>query len=91
MHTIFTIFKRDVRNISTNWVAAIIIGGLIFLPSLYAWLNVYASSDPYSRTDKLPVAVVNEDNVAFLTSCAIIFIAFGALLKERINNVLINY
>ncbi|WP_210468049.1 YhgE/Pip domain-containing protein [Sporosarcina sp. 6E9] len=61
MHSIFTIFKRDVRNISTNWVVAIIIGGLIFLPSLYAWLNIYASSDPYSRTDKLPVAVVNED------------------------------
>ncbi|MFD1927069.1 YhgE/Pip family protein [Sporosarcina siberiensis] len=61
MHNIFTIFKRDLRNISTNWVAAILIGGLIFLPSLYAWLNIYASSDPYGRTDKLPVAVVNED------------------------------
>jgi len=61
MHNVFTIFKRDVRNISTNWVAAILIGGLIFLPSLYAWLNIYASSDPYGRTDKLPVAIVNED------------------------------
>lgn len=61
MRNIFTIFKRDVRNISTNWVAAVLIGGLIFLPSLYAWLNIYASSDPYGRTDKLPVAVVNED------------------------------
>ncbi|REB07482.1 YhgE/Pip domain-containing protein [Sporosarcina sp. BI001-red] len=60
----FTIFKRDVRNISTNWVAAVLIGGLIFLPSLYAWLNIYASSDPYGRTDKLPVAVVNEDKGA---------------------------
>lgn len=61
MLNVFTIFKRDLRNISTNWIAAIIIGGLIFLPSLYAWLNIYASSDPYGRTDKLPVAVVNED------------------------------
>lgn len=64
MRTIFKIFKRDVRNISTNWVAAVLIGGLIFLPSLYAWLNIYASSDPYGRTDKLPVAVVNEDKGA---------------------------
>lgn len=64
MRNIFTIFKRDVRNISTNWVAAVLIGGLIFLPSLYAWLNIYASSDPYGRTDKLPVAVVNEDKGA---------------------------
>lgn len=61
MKDILAIFKRDVRNISTNWVAAILIGGLIFLPSLYAWLNIYASSDPYGRTDKLPVAIVNED------------------------------
>ncbi len=64
MRNIFSIFKRDVRNISTNWVAAVLIGGLIFLPSLYAWLNIYASSDPYGRTDKLPVAVVNEDQGA---------------------------
>ena len=61
MRTIFKLFTRDVHNISTNWVAAVLIGGLIFLPSLYAWLNIYASTDPYGRTDKLPVAVVNED------------------------------
>ncbi|MCM3759040.1 YhgE/Pip domain-containing protein [Sporosarcina aquimarina] len=64
MRNIFTIFKRDVRNISTNWVAAVLIGGLIVLPSLYAWLNIYASSDPYGRTDNLPIAVVNEDKGA---------------------------
>lgn len=64
MRTIFSIFIRDIRNISTNWVAAVLIGGLIFLPSLYAWLNIYASSDPYARTDKLPVAIVNEDKGA---------------------------
>ncbi len=64
MHAIFSIFKRDVRNITKNWVAAVLIGGLIVLPSLYAWLNIYASSDPYGRTDKLPVAVVNEDKGA---------------------------
>ncbi|GKV68671.1 membrane protein [Sporosarcina sp. NCCP-2716] len=64
MHAIFSIFKQDVRNITRNWVAAVLIGGLIVLPSLYAWLNIYASSDPYGRTDKLPVAVVNEDKGA---------------------------
>src|SRR5699024_4919648 len=37
------------------------IGGLVFLPSLYAWLNIYASWDPYGNTDQLPVGVVNED------------------------------
>ncbi|WP_274308820.1 YhgE/Pip domain-containing protein [Solibacillus daqui] len=61
MKNSWNIFKSDIRNISRNWVAAILIGGLVFLPSLYAWLNIYASWDPYAKTDQLPVAIVNED------------------------------
>ncbi|MFJ7973702.1 YhgE/Pip family protein [Psychrobacillus sp. NPDC096389] len=61
MKNSWNIFKTDIQNISRNWVAAILIGGLVFLPSLYAWLNIYASWDPYSKTDQLPVAIVNED------------------------------
>lgn len=49
------------KNIGTNWVAAILIGGLTLLPSLYAWFNIEAAWDPYGNTDQLPVAVVNED------------------------------
>ncbi|MFF2755569.1 YhgE/Pip family protein [Psychrobacillus sp. NPDC058041] len=59
-----SIFRTDLQNICRNWVAAILIGGLVFLPSLYAWLNIYASWDPYSHTDQLPVAIVNEDTGA---------------------------
>ncbi|WP_153722186.1 YhgE/Pip domain-containing protein [Sporosarcina cascadiensis] len=66
MKVSWNIFKMDLKNISRNWVAAILIGGLTFLPSLYAWLNIYAAWDPYSRTDKLPVAVVNEDEGALI-------------------------
>lgn len=61
MRKSWSIYKTDVKNIGRNWVAAILIGGLIFLPSLYAWLNIYASWDPYGKTSQLPVAVVNED------------------------------
>ncbi len=42
IHHVFQIYKRDIHNILTNWVVAVIIGGLLFLPSLYAWLNIYA-------------------------------------------------
>lgn len=49
---------------SKNWVALVILGGLIFLPSLYAWLNITASWDPYGQTDQIPVGVVNEDQGA---------------------------
>ncbi|PAV28875.1 phage infection protein [Virgibacillus profundi] len=56
------IFLNDLGNIGTNWVAAILIGGLVFLPSLYAWFNIGASWDPYGRTNQIPVGVVNEDS-----------------------------
>lgn len=64
MKNIWKIFTNDVKNISTNWVATIIISGLIFLPSLYAWLNILASWDPYAQTDQMAVAIVNEDKGA---------------------------
>lgn len=61
MRNSWNIFSNDVKSISTNLVTAIIIGGLIFLPSLYAWLNIAAAWDPYGQTDQIPVGVVNED------------------------------
>jgi len=61
MKNIGNIFKTDMKNIGTNWVAAILIGGLILLPSLYAWVNIKAMWDPYSQTDQIPVGIVNED------------------------------
>ncbi|CDQ20294.1 YhgE/Pip domain-containing protein [Halobacillus karajensis] len=64
MKNIWKIFSNDWKNISTNWVALILIGGLTILPSLYAWFNIEASWDPYSQTDQLPVAIVNEDEGA---------------------------
>ncbi|MEK5432288.1 YhgE/Pip domain-containing protein [Lysinibacillus sp. FSL R7-0073] len=58
---VFQIYTKDIRNIVTNWVVAIIVGGLIILPSLYAWLNIYASMDPYAHTSNMKIAIVNED------------------------------
>ncbi|GLC88612.1 YhgE/Pip domain-containing protein [Lysinibacillus piscis] len=55
------IYRQDLLHITTNWVVAVIIGGLIFLPSLYAWLNIYASMDPYAQTSHMKIAIVNED------------------------------
>lgn len=66
MKPILHIFKNDMKNISTNWAAAIIAGGLILLPSLYAWLNIEAMWDPYSHTSQIPVALVNEDKGAVI-------------------------
>lgn len=64
MKNIFKIFFRDLKNISKNKAALIIIIGICVIPSLYAWINLKATWDPYSNTGNLPVAVVNEDKGA---------------------------
>src|SRR5699024_4974287 len=64
MRNIWNIFRLDLKNITTNWVVAIIIGGLIILPSLYAWFNIKASWDPYGQTDQIPIGLVNDDKGA---------------------------
>ena len=58
------IYGKDIKNIVTNWVVIILIGGLIVLPSLYAWFNIKASWDPYGQTDQIPIGVVNLDKGA---------------------------
>ncbi|WP_018133511.1 YhgE/Pip domain-containing protein [Effusibacillus pohliae] len=66
MKKIWLIYFRDLKNISGNWVAFVLILGLVILPSLYAWFNIKASWDPYGRTSGLQVAVVNRDAGATL-------------------------
>lgn len=61
MRNIIKIIKKDFKNIITNWIAVVIVLGLIAIPSLYAVVNIYASWDPYSSTAGIRVAVVNED------------------------------
>lgn len=64
LQKIIQIYTNDLKNIATNWVAAVLIGGIVFLPSLYAWFNIYASWDPYGQTNQMQVAIVNEDEGA---------------------------
>ena len=61
MKNVLKIFKRDLKNIFTNWVALVIVLATIILPSLYAWFNIKSSWDPYGNTVGIKVAVVNED------------------------------
>ncbi|RNB89565.1 YhgE/Pip domain-containing protein [Brevibacillus fluminis] len=61
MNKIGTIYWTDLKKIATNWAAAVVILGLVFLPSLYAWFNIKASWDPYSQTSGIAIAVANND------------------------------
>ncbi|MCI6691591.1 MAG: YhgE/Pip domain-containing protein [Clostridium sp.] len=86
MENILKIFTRDIKSIIKNWVALIIIVGLMILPSLYAWFNIRASWDPYGNTGGIKVAIVNNDKGGNLQDK---FINVGdeliAKLKENTN------
>ncbi|MFW2491362.1 YhgE/Pip family protein [Clostridium chromiireducens] len=61
MKNIIKIFKRDIKNIFTNWIATVVVVALMIIPSLYSLINIKASWDPYSNTNGILVAVINED------------------------------
>lgn len=61
MKNILHIFKKDLRGLSRNFFALIIAIGLCFIPSLYAWFNIYSNQDPYANTGNIAIAVASED------------------------------
>ena len=64
MKQIIEIFKSDIKEVFRKVNTWIIIIGLIFLPSMYAWPNILSSWDPYSHTNNIKVAVISEDEGA---------------------------
>lgn len=61
MRNVFRVFSRDVRRLALVRKAWIVILGVMITPSLYAWVNIEAFWDPYSRTENVNVVVVNLD------------------------------
>lgn len=61
MKHVFKIFKRDLKRLSRNAIALVIVIGICVIPALYAWFNIAANWDPYGSTDGIKVAVVNKD------------------------------
>lgn len=61
MEKIIAIFKDDVRGLVKNILALVIALGVCFLPSLYAWFNIYSNWDPYANTGNVPIAVCSDD------------------------------
>lgn len=64
MRTSWQIFTRDLRRLFKSPRVYTVIVGVLVIPSLYAWFNINAFWDPYSNTDNIRVAVVNEDTGA---------------------------
>ena len=64
MKTAFRIFIRDLKRLSHNRAAALVMVGVCLLPSLYAWFNIAANMDPYGNTAGIKVAIANSDQGA---------------------------
>lgn len=52
MKNIFLVFIQDLKRISTNVVAIVVLIGLTVIPSLYAWFNTLSNWDP---TEQIPL------------------------------------
>ncbi|WP_010539593.1 YhgE/Pip domain-containing protein [Dietzia alimentaria] len=61
MSNVFRVFSRDARRLALVRKAWIVILGVMITPSLYAWVNIVAFWDPYSQTENISVAIVNQD------------------------------
>ncbi|PWG60023.1 YhgE/Pip domain-containing protein [Bifidobacterium catulorum] len=64
MGNVFRLVRRDVMRLLRVPAAWVICAGLVVIPSLYAWFNIYGFWNPYGNTKSIQVAVVNEDEGA---------------------------
>ena len=62
------ILRRDLLRLIKVPAAWVVIVGLSFIPSLYAWFNIVGFWDPYGNTSHIRVAVANSDRGAELPS-----------------------
>lgn len=61
MKNTFTIFWEDLKRLVHSPFALAIAIGLCFLPSLYAWFNIYSNWDPYANTGNIQIAIASDD------------------------------
>ncbi len=46
MRNIWRVFCTDLRSLSRSFFACAVVVGIVLLPSLYAWLNIYSTGIP---------------------------------------------
>ena len=66
MRNILNVIVRDFRRLTASVVALVILMGIIVVPCLFAWFNIFSNWDPFQpeSTSRIPVAVVSEDEGA---------------------------
>ena len=66
MKTVLQIFRSDLRGVSRQFFAMVILIAICVLPALYAWFNIYSNHDPYGSTGNIRIAVASSDPGAAL-------------------------
>lgn len=66
MKTVLQIFRSDLRGVSRQFFAMVILVAICVLPALYAWFNIYSNHDPYGSTGNIRIAVASSDPGASL-------------------------
>lgn len=61
MKTVLQIFRSDLRGVSRQFFAMVILIAICVLPALYAWFNIYSNHDPYGSTGNIRIAVASRD------------------------------
>ncbi|MFB5673842.1 YhgE/Pip family protein [Paenibacillus terreus] len=61
MRNIWRIYINDWKNVFKVSTGVLLVIAIIFLPSVYAWVNLKAMWDPYANTSGIKVAVTSED------------------------------
>lgn len=74
MRKVWDIYATDWKNIFSVPTVAMLVVGLMLLPSAYAWFNIKAMWDPYGNTSGIKVAVASDDEGAVVS-----------LTKQKIN------
>lgn len=66
MKNVWEITRDDIRSIYKSLLVSLIVIALMLLPSVYAWINILASWDPYGNTSGILIGVSNTDKGANL-------------------------
>ena len=56
--------KEEWKHIFSNKMLMISLTAILFVPIIYAGMFLWSFWDPYGKLDKVPVAIVNQDNGA---------------------------
>ena len=63
MRNTLNIIVHDFKRLTSSVVAIVILMGIIVVPCLFAWINIFSNDDPFkpAATGRIPVAVFSED------------------------------